>query len=739
MAILWPAIATAAPLSGTVLDGETLQPIAGAELVIDGTELSATTDEIGRYRFDDVPPGVVMVRVRANGYEDGDERFEIDEAGASDRVIVLLPPGLASETIELVGKAPRIQKSPGQSELSRRELVKLPGTRGDAMQVIKSLPGVANADAFGSGPGLIVIRGAAPEDSIYLVDGVQIPIVYHFFGLQSVIPSEFIDDIEFLPGGFGVEEGRATGGIIHVHTRPNRSLEWKGFTELSFINVAGYLEGPVWKSQNLSLTAAFRRSTIDLILPVVIPEDANLDFTTAPTYYDGQLRLDWLPKQGHRVTFLGMLSYDLLELLSSNENAVDPAASGTFFNETQFSRLMGTWRYTSREVESTAVVSTGFGNFRVEIGEDRFLDGSGAFVQLREDAKWRAHKRLTARFGGDAQFNIGTFSAKFPLPPQEGAANMPNFTTDPLIVFEAEDFRDNRYSLYTAVDFKPIEPFTVTPGVRWDYYDRQSAHTVSPRLQLRCKLSPKWALQGAIGTYTRPLDGAEAIPRNLDPELATQYVLGVEHKLSQGLTASSSAFYTDRRHLIVQEPALIEDPEDAFAAYLNRGYGKSYGAEALLRAKMDNFFGWIAYTLSRGTRVDGPEAPARLFDYDQTHNFLAVGSWQYGNWTFGGKWQYTTGEPDTPVEGAIFLSDVNTYIPLFGKVNSDRIEDAHQLDLRIDREFHFDTWELSAYLDVTNVYAHARTLGYSYSFDYQERESFETLPIIPALGIRGSF
>jgi outer membrane receptor protein involved in Fe transport len=739
MALLlgWASRADASPLSGTVVDGDTLLPLAGATLAIEGTDLVAQTDEVGRYSFPDVRPGAIVVRVQAAGYETTDEHIELDEEGITDRVIVMLPPGVASETIEVIGKAPLVVSTPGQTELDREVLVKMPGARGDSMQVVKSLPGVANADAIGSGPGLLVIRGAAPEDSMFLLDGVQIPLVYHFFGLQSVVPSEFIDDIEFLPGGFGVEQGRATGGIVHIHTRPNRSTEWNGFAEVSFINVAGYVEGPLWREQNMSVAAAFRRSTIDFILPVVIPDDSNVSFTTAPQYYDGQLRVDWLPKSKHRVTMLALVSYDLLKLLSENENANDPQATGTFFNETGFSRLMTTWRYDGHEVDSTAVVSAGIGDFRVEIGADRYLDGEGSFLQAREDVVWRLHPMLALKVGGDAQANLGTFSAKFPLPPQEGAADMPNFTTDPLVLIDNEHFTDNRAAAYVAGDFNPIKPLTLTPGVRYDYYGRIDDHHLSPRLLGSYKLTPRWTGRFALGSYTRPLDQAESIPTDLEPELATQYVAGASYKIREGIEASSSAFYTDRRQLIVQDPSRIE--QDATEAYVNRGYGNSYGAEILLRARTDRFFGWIAYTLSRGTRVDGPGQAERLFDYDQTHNLITVASWQWGKWSFGARWQYTTGEPDTPIEGSIYLSDFNTYVPVFGEVNTDRIEDAHQLDVRVDRKWTFEDWELSAYLDVTNVYAHARTLGYQYSFDYMEREAFTTLPIFPALGIRGAF
>jgi hypothetical protein len=174
-------------------------------------------------------------------------------------------------------------------------------------------------------------------------------------------------------------------------------------------------------------------------------------------------------------------------------------------------------------------------------------------------------------------------------------------------------------------------------------------------------------------------------------------------------------------------------------AYVNRGWGRSYGAEVLVRARLEDFFGWVSYTVSRSDRVDGPTSERRLFDYDQTHNVIVVGSYTLGKWEIGGRWQYSTGNPLTPVLGSIYVADLNYYTPVYGEVNSDRLDPAHALDVRVDRTWKFRTWSLSAYLDVTNVYANPRTLGYNYNFDFTERQAIEELPIIPALGVRGSF
>ena len=64
--------------------------------------------------------------------------------------------------------------------------------------------------------GLLIVRGSAPQDSQYFVDGTPVPIVYHFGGLSSVVPTEMIDHLDFYPGNFSTQFGRAMGGVVDV-------------------------------------------------------------------------------------------------------------------------------------------------------------------------------------------------------------------------------------------------------------------------------------------------------------------------------------------------------------------------------------------------------------------------------------------------------------------------------------------------------------------------------------------
>jgi hypothetical protein len=57
------------PLSGTITDSITHQPIAGALIVVD-TVLTTTTDANGKFAIAKVPSGIVDYVVKAKGYTD---------------------------------------------------------------------------------------------------------------------------------------------------------------------------------------------------------------------------------------------------------------------------------------------------------------------------------------------------------------------------------------------------------------------------------------------------------------------------------------------------------------------------------------------------------------------------------------------------------------------------------------------------------------------------------------------
>lgn len=720
---------------GVVRDQATGRPVPGVSVYLADTGAVSITDETGAFELSgpDGPWQLVAVdpsyRKATIAVPAGRDLLPLE--------LTMVPLNLRGE--EVLVEVERQRQSAGETTLRREEIMRVPGSRGDMLQAVKSLPGIAQVQDLGPAQGL-VIRGSSPADSRIFVDGWEIPILYHFGGIQSVIPSEMIDDLVYKPGGFGVEYGKASAGIIDVKSRSGAKAT-SGFGEVSFINTAALAQGPLGENGNFTLAA--RRSYIDAVIPLVVSEE-DLSFTTLPVYYDYQARAEYKATPHLTLSTFFFGTDDRLELTTPEVDPEDPEgeASGRFSNHSRFTYLISAADYERGPVRNHLSMIAGTQLESFEIGSDRYLRLEQQQLGARDELRVRLGDHVAVLGGGEVKHRWFDNRVKIPRPPQEGDPNDPNFSEDPLIISET-DYPSTDSAGWAAIELSPARWLKTTAGARADYFGRNEAFALQPRLQARSQVARGTALLGAIGLYTRPPDDNDENLQttNLGPERSTQYSLGVEQKLPGGLEVTTTGFYADRRDLIVfaQGDRTSAAEGDGTSTYTNEGVGKTVGAEALLSLRNERFFGWLAYTLSRSERRDHPMDEVRLFDQDQTHNIILVGSTKLGAWQLGGRFQYTTGTPYTPVTGSTYMSDSNTYEPSYGAINSKRYAGHHQLDVRVDRAFQFDHWKLSAYVDVANVYFNAPVVDRAYSYDYSEPEEIKGIPILPSLGVRGEF
>lgn len=713
--------------AGVVVDQATGAPLADVTLIVTETGQAVVTDAAGAFVLPAGPAAIAVVVVGA-GYLD--RTVALDAGDRGPLRIELAPQSLdAAEVIVVDGE--RVKPAPGAARLSRDEITRVPGARGDLLSSVKNLPGVANNGALTPFSAGLIIRGASPEDSRILVDGFEVPILYHFLGVQSVLPSEMIDTLEFVPGGFDVSVGGASAGIVEITSRRG-ARAWGGFAELSFVNGSGLIEGPLGERGSFALGA--RRSLIDAILPAVIPDDADVAFTAYPRYYDYQGQAEYHVDDRLTLNAFVFGSNDGFDVISRSANAGDPAAAGGAANDTSFTRAIAsaTWAAARSRIRLAASGYTDTNHFRV--GSDRYLllDRDGAAARLELERQFAS--RLVVTGGAEVDVTRNQYDIRFTRPPREGDPTPPSFTYDALLAMVGRS-TNRDVGAWAAATVRPGAA-EVTAGLRLDGDLRGDHWTAQPRARGKLRIDDATTVQAATGLYTRP---SRLLDENLQPELlperAINSSLGLERRLAQGLTLQTTGFYNRLSRLTV----LVGDRREAMseAGYRNLGAGTGYGLEALVTYKSDRAFAWLAYTYAHATRVDGASAPARRFDYDQSHNLIAVGSWRLGAWQLGARFQLTTGKPYTPVVGAEFMSDVDGYQPMYGAVNSQRVATQHQLDLRVDRRWRFRDWSLALYLDIANTYLNAAVVDYSYNFDYSQRQSVTTLPILPSLGIRG--
>ncbi len=694
------------------------------------------TDADGRFAFRGLPAG--------------DWRLVIDEADyfRVDVVAIVVEGERTDVTYyvernELGENVATVTATPIRQEVTRRtisvaEIQRIPGNNNDAIRVVQNLPGVARP-AFGGGD--VIIRGSAPEDTQFLIDGMGIPAVYHFGGLRAVFPSELLEEINFLPGGYSAYYGRATGGVVEVVTRTEQPETVTGHVDTNLFDTGVWLEIPIGDKAFIQMGA--RRSYIDAVLGAVADE-IGLNFTTAPRYYDGQLRGVWEINPRNRLSLLLYTSDDLIDFVSDDEVGVDPQQRGGIRARSYFTG--GQMRLESRLSDTltntfTAQVYRQGLNFR--LGQDLFFDLTGVQHAYRDTLAWEVSENVTLRYGMDIVAVPGEIRIRLPEPPAEGQEATNFLDEEPIDISTA--FSVYQPAHFLEGDFQ-IGRLNVLPGLRQEYYRPPARWGVDPRLALRYQLSDTILVKGAVGQFHQAPTPAETADGFGNPDLrlerAVHYIAGTELTLDDGITFNVELFYKDLEQLVSPSNAVTGEGDDVRALrYDNEGRGRIFGGEMLLRARIGSrFFGWAAYTVSRSERLDSGESEWRLFDFDQTHILTLLGTYNLPkNWSVGARFRLVSGNPDTPILGGVYNADTDAYVRVAGATNSVRQPAFHQLDLRVDKRWVRDRFIWNLYLDVQNVYNRGNQEDVNYSYDFEESAPVTGLPIIPAFGLRLEF
>lgn len=750
---------TTGELAGEVRDTRTKKPLAGIHVALDGAA-AAVTDADGKFRIDKLPPGEHAVALS------GDKLTEVQtteslEAGKRTTVTYDVEPqaeGASAEDkddLEIVVTVPSIAKSVVSTEVAADEARKVPGTQGDVLKVVENLPGVARP-ALGSGA--LVVWGSAPQDTRVFMDGVPLPSLYHQGGFRSVIHSDLVESVELVPGGWGADYGRGIGGLVGVHLKPLDAEGFHGSASADLLDASADVRATV--ADRVSFEIAGRESYLDRLLPLFTSRNIG-EYVPIPQYYDAQARLVLHASPSESLELGGLLSGDSVD---DDVPSDDPTNVQLQTHTTSFQRVWLKWRKQTADGAEILVVPS-FG-----LNSDSLVDQFGEVpTSVRVDdtlgslrTSWRKAMAswVTLAVGLDAELTSSHVT-------RTGSSTSPPRPGDPYVFGQPpsnEVAHDDATSIsasaapYATADFSIFSgKVHLVPGLRIEPYVQTVGRTtpaapntpsqglfeessvVEPRLSARW--SPVRALTWKVGwgLYHQPPAPADLSAVFGNPTLgfeSAQHLLwGVEIGTPDTVSFEATAFETTSKNLAVRSP--LGSPLVA-QALVDTGIGRTRGIQVLLRKQLaKRLFGWVTYTLSRSERANGPEQPYYLYDFDQTHVLSAVGSYELGaGFVVGTRFRYATGYPRTPVTGAYFDVQTGQYQPFFGPINTTRIPDFVQWDVRVAKTFSIRKASLEAYLDVQNVTNRANPEEIVYSLDYSQRRYITGLPLLPVLGAR---
>jgi len=711
LAILCAArAADAGVVHGVVVGAQA--PIAGATVMSARGEI-VVTDNDGKFALD--AEGELVVSAPG---------FVSRSVPVAPRIVIELHDD-AGEIIEVTGRAPDEAK-PLSYQLTADEIRILPGAGNDILRAAQALPGVARIP-FGFGG--LVLRGTSPRDSAVYLDGVEVPIAFHFGGITSFYPSAGLQDLTLTAGGFGVEYGRAEGGLVTLTTREPRTDAYRVAGSIGLLDSGVMAEGPLLGG---GVMIGVRRSYFDTVVSPFVGDDVPL-----PSYWDAQVRTSfghWRPEV--------FLSIDRVSNRASGAPGQPEGVSLT----SMFVRVAAP--YLRQWGPLTLHIVPWLGTNRLEL-EDindgraetfaRPVYPAGVRADLTRDYAWGDLRGGLDADGGYLSHTQVGFSGVGEGPAQTNGSSE-------LAWADLAGWVETRLKV-------DGDRFAVKPGLRVEAYGLTGEVVVDPRINIHQRLAEHVTLRQALGRFHQPPTPGDVDRHDGNPSLDSSYFdqasLGVDAERGSW-QVSVTGFFEYGRHIGVREPRpteiaepnlgglgptfqLLLEKQLGFSIYRKDvGRARSAGLELLVKRHVGRWFGMLAYTLSISQRTDDPQYTDgwRPFELDQRHNFNAAASVALSRWRLGARVQVVSGDPYSPTDP----NDPPRQIPWGGTLPL-----FFQLDVRADRRWHRGWGDVNFYVDIQNVTNYYNVEGRNWGSDeahpYGTELDVPGLPIVPFIGV----
>lgn len=705
-------------IRGTVVD-EFGYPLAGAEVLLVDTLLGAQTDIDGIYIISGVAPGSYNLSVRFLGYEP-QTLFNIivKSKGNPEYNFSLSPKAEALEGVVL--QADNFISRPKESPLSTRtlsavELATYPGGNNDVVQVAQTLPGVS--PSVGGFRNDLIIRGGAPNESVYYLDGIEIPNINHFStqgsagGPVGMINVSFIENVTLSASSFDARYDNALSGVLQFEQRKGSSEGWNRNIRVSASETALTFDGPI--SEKTTFIGSVRRSYLQFLFELI-------GLPIRPDYWDYQYKIDHTIDANNSISLIGIGAIDDFSVEAPeifDEEATAQLEQAPFID--QRTHVAGiSWQHKLKSQPGKFTLS--LSHNRLQNTFTQYTDPeneSGAyFINESIEAETKLRFDLV-RYLGKLKWSYGMNLQR---------SNYENNTTIERInnsFFSAIEF--SKYGLFTQLSGNLGKKTEFTLGLRLDddsFTKNNLLDHISPRAALTYNFNEDLSATLGVGRYfkipTYTQLGYQSagifVNENLNYVQSDHLTAGIKKYFGNTTLLSIEGFlksYSNYPVSVLDEISLANKGA-GFEVLGNEevessGKGRSYGLELLYQQKLsNNFYGLFSYTyfFSEFSGLD-PNIYRRS-TWDSRHLASFTGGYKLNkNWEISSRFRYNGKTPYAPIDETLSLAnypDLRLDYDLLGNQNY-LLDPFSQLDLRIDKKWNFTSSSFNLFIEVQNL------------------------------------
>ncbi len=709
-------------ISGKVFNNDTGLTLEGATIQVEDSDFFAITNSEGLFEIKDIPTSSYNVKASFIGFKSQTIFNVIVKSAGNQSLQYGLNPSSEELDEVIVVESPfktSIETPLSTQTFSAVEIETYPGGNNDITRVIQSLPGIS--PSVGGFRNDIIIRGGGPNETVYYIDGIEIPNINHFStqgssgGPVGLVNISFIKDVTLSTSSFGAEYDNALSGVLSFVQKEANKEKISGNFRVGSSEAGITLDGPI--NQDTSFIFSLRRSYLQFIFKA-------FGFSFLPDYWDYQMKLNHKIDNYNYINFIGIGSIDELTVNEPDEFDFENQSTIEQIPITnQKSRTFGvTWKRIYKN--SNGYFNLSLSNNKLENNFERFEDNVSKTNKVYSNISTEEDIKL--RFISNNSFENYKFSFG-------GNFQVSKYSNRTLFKFYNINYNSNidffKYGLFLKSSKRFFnDKLSVSFGIRTDQDNFTSVNkifeNISPRLALSLALSRnnKWNLNFTTGRYYKMPTYTSLGFRDLNNMLTNKnskytksdhLVIGLEFINSESSRFTIELF--DKRYsnypVSLTDMVSLANKGGDFEVLGNEkiltiGKGKSYGMELLYQQKLkNNFYGILSYTFfySKFSGIDKIYLPSV---WDNRNLFSFTGGYKLKkNWEISSKLRYSDKTPYAPINIELSNMSYPEIVFDYSQLGNYFLDKFLKLDLRIDKRWNFKTTSMNFYIDAENLLA----------------------------------
>lgn len=717
------------PVRGKVIDKNSRQPVAYANVMVAGIPgKGASSDSLGRFLIEQVPPGIYRFEASSIGYTTTlTPEYIVSASTPFIEIEMEEDPNMLTTVVVTPSPFRRSIESPvSMRVIGLQEIEKSPGANRDVSRIVRAYPGVSFSP-IGYRNDLIV-RGGSPSENRFYMDGIEIPNINHFAtqgasgGPVSIVNADLIREITFYTGAFPANRSGALSSVLDFRLRDGNQDKQTFKATIGASEVS--LSGNGHFNKRTTYLFSVRQSYLQLLFKAL-----GLPFL--PNFIDGQFKIRTKLSERDELIILGLAGIDKMKL-NTDEKGEDAeyllSYLPTIHQETF--TVGATYRhYAGKHVQSVTLSHNYLNNRNLKYHNNDDSSEDNLTLRLRS-----IEQKTTARFENQTRLGQWTLKEGIELNNSIYTNNSRQrlFGNSDILSLYETSLNIFGWGAFFASDYTTKDNrFTLSAGIRTDgnNYNRnmkQLWKQLSPRLSASYKFSEQWTLNGSAGLYHqlppytalgyKDNEGLY-INRGLKYMQVLESSIGLDWHLHDRFMISAEGFFKryNRIPLSLQDNIPLACKGNDYGVVGNEALsstanGRAYGLETMFRWQVSGKFNLVSsFTLYRSEYRNNSEAEYISSAWDNRFILNMSGTYNLPKrWSIGGKVSYIGGAPYTPYDeeksSLVEAWDAKgqPYYD-YSLYNTGRLPNFAQLDLRIDKSFYFRRCMVGLYLDIQNI------------------------------------